>query len=56
MRAKATHLDGIRFESRYLRNEVQAALALLLLQFEGDAPHWATLDALHEVLHTHLSA
>ena len=43
-------LDVLDVDGGALRNEVHAALALLLLQLQGDAAHWATLDALHQVL------
>ena len=43
------HLDVLRLDGGGLRQEVQAPLALLLLQLQGDAAHGAALDALHQV-------
>ncbi|KOM34507.1 hypothetical protein LR48_Vigan02g065700 [Vigna angularis] len=42
-------LDLVGPDGRDFRDEVHAALALLLLQLEGDAAHWSLLDALHKV-------
>merc|ERR1712096_170926 len=41
--------DALGRQLRHVRHEVEAALALLLLQLEADAAHRAALDALHEV-------
>jgi hypothetical protein len=41
--------DLVNLERRFLRDEVHAALALLLLQIERDAGDGAALDAAHEV-------
>ncbi|GER41862.1 iron-sulfur cluster-binding protein [Striga asiatica] len=43
------NLDVVDFDGGLLRHEVHAALALLLLQLEGDAPDGPLLDPLHEV-------
>jgi len=42
-------LDLLGPDGRDLGHEVHAALALLLLQFEGDAAHGTLLNALHEM-------
>jgi hypothetical protein len=42
-------LDGILVESAHFGNEVEPALALLLLQFQADVPHGSLGDALHQV-------
>lgn len=41
--------DLVDLKSRLLRDEVHAALALLLLQLEGDAADGAALDAAHQM-------
>jgi hypothetical protein len=41
--------DLLHLERRLLRDEVHAALALLLLQLQRDAPHGPALDAAHQV-------
>ena len=43
-------LQGLNVQGRHLGHEVHAALALLLLQLQGDAADGTTLDALHQVL------
>lgn len=42
-------LDEVSLDGGLFGDEVHAALALLLLELEGDAADWAPLDALHEV-------
>ena len=44
------HKDLLLLQSRVLRNEVEAALSLLLLELQGNTTHRASLDSLHEVL------
>lgn len=41
--------DGLLLEGRNLGDEVHSALALLLLELEGDAADGALVNALHEV-------
>lgn len=41
--------DLVDLQGGLLRDEVHAALALLLLQLEGDAADWSALDAAHEM-------
>lgn len=53
---RSEHLDGLlvdldplRLDGGHIGHEVHAALSLLLLQLERDAPHRPALDALHQV-------
>ena len=44
------HIDDLLLQSRHLRNEVQTALSLLLLELEGNSTHRSSLDSLHQML------
>ena len=43
------HFDGVDGEGRDVGDKVILALALLLLELEGDAADRASLNALHEM-------
>merc|ERR1712159_584602 len=43
------HKPRVLVEGRHVRNEVHAALTLLLLQLQGNATDGASLDALHQM-------
>ena len=45
----SVHLNDALLKSGHLGHVVVTALTLLLLQLDGDASHWPTLDPIHQM-------
>uniref|UniRef100_A0A6G5A4P3 Putative secreted protein n=1 Tax=Rhipicephalus microplus TaxID=6941 RepID=A0A6G5A4P3_RHIMP len=45
------HLNDVLLQGRHLGHVVVPPFPLFFLQLDGDAPHWSTLDALHQMSH-----